>query len=197
MLKQQEQPSIHRVCAGSSFIHLKVGRWIRARIDSGADITILSSQIYESLKEKPAKVEEVTMQMADKEQELKGFIIEPLKLQLGSQTFKEKIYVAPVCDEMLLGHDLLHHLGVLLDMHSNTLVLNGEKIPVETIFKDGKPAVARVSLTKRVVVPPNSAVRLPCKMDTTLDDYYIEPGDLVMKKGILMPHIVRSSEENQ
>ena len=32
-------------------------------------------------------------------------------------------------------------------------------------------------------------------MDTTLDDYYIEPGDLVMKRGILMPHIVRSSEE--
>ena len=83
---------------------------------------------------------------------------------------------------MLLSHGLLHLLGVLLDMHSNTLVLNDEKIPVETIFKDGKPAVARVSLTKRVVVPPNSAVRLPCKMDTTLDDYYIEPGDLVMKR---------------
>ena len=87
---------------------------------------------------------------------LKGFIIEPLKLQLGSQTFKENIYIAPISDEMLLGHDLLHHLGVLLDMHSNTLVLNDEKIPVETIFKEGKPAVARVSLTKRVVVPPNS-----------------------------------------
>ena len=80
---------------------------------------------------------------------------------------------------MLLGHDLLHHLGVLLDMHSNTLALNGEKIPVETLFKDGKPLVARVSLTKRVVVSPNSAVRLPCKMDTTSDDYYIEPEDLV------------------
>ena len=69
MHKQQEQPSIHRVCSGSFFIHLKVGnRLIRARIDSGADITILSPQIYESLKEKSAKVEEVTMQMADKEQ---------------------------------------------------------------------------------------------------------------------------------
>lgn len=68
MLKKKEQPSVHRVCAGSSFIHLKVGdRGIKARIDSGADITILSSHIYESLKEKPAKVEEVTMQMADKE----------------------------------------------------------------------------------------------------------------------------------
>ena len=68
MRKQQKQPSIHRVCAGSSFVRLKVGnRWIRARIDSGADITILSSQIYESLKEKPAKVEEVTIQLADKE----------------------------------------------------------------------------------------------------------------------------------
>ena len=88
MHKQKEQPSIHRVCAGSSFIRLKVGnRWIRARIDSGADITILSSSIYESLKEKPAKVEEVTMQMADKEQVLKGFIVQPLKLQLGSQNF--------------------------------------------------------------------------------------------------------------
>ena len=82
----------------------------------------LSSHIYESLKEKPAKVEEVTMQIADKEQVLKGFIIQPFKLQLGSQTLNEKIYVAPTSDEMLLGHDLLHHLRMLLDMHSNTLV---------------------------------------------------------------------------
>ena len=32
-------------------------------------------------------------------------------------------------------------------------------------------------------------------MDTILDDYYIEPEDLVMKRGNLKPHIVRSSEE--
>lgn len=193
---EKDMTSIHLVCAGSSFVDLKVAdRWIRARLDSGAEISILSTELYKKLKEKPAKKREVVMQTADKSSVLKGFEIQPIKLQLGSHTFKEKIYVAPITDEMLLGHDLLHHLGVLIDMHSNTLILKCERIPIQTVFKNGKPAVARVTLIKRVVIPPNSAVRVPCKMDAKLKDYFIEPEEAVLKNSVLMPHIVRSSGE--
>jgi len=41
--------------------------------------------------------------------------------------------------------------------------------------RKGTPAVARVTVAKRCVVPPQSVVRLGCQMDKNLSDYYVEP----------------------
>ena len=137
--KREESVYIHQVRAGSSFVQLKVGSIdINARVDSGAEITILSSKIYEKLNNAPAKVKEVGLQMADKDTVMKGFIIQPLKMKLGNQCFSERVYVASIGDDMLLGHDLLHHLGVCLDMRTDTLILNEEQIPVTTSFNNSK-----------------------------------------------------------
>lgn len=178
--------------AGSSFVQLKVGNMnINARIDSGAEITILSSKVYEKLMKAPAKIKDVELQMAD-DTVLKGFIIQPLKMKLGNHIFKERLYVAAIGDDMLLGHDLLHHLGVCLDMQTDTLVLNDERIPIITSFKESRLVIARVSVRKRVVVPPNSVVRLTCKLNTKLqDDYCIEPVDQLK---VLMPRTVCAAE---
>ena len=161
---------------------------INARIDSGAEITILSSQIYEKLKNAPAKIKDIELQMADNDTVLKGFIIQPLKMKLGNQNFSERVHVASIGDDMLLGHDLLHHLGVCLDMRSDTLILNEDRIPITTSFKDYRLTVARVSVKKKVIVPPNSVVRVPCKMNAEMqEDYFIEPVD---KLNVLMPRTV-------
>ncbi|KAH3689756.1 hypothetical protein DPMN_194645 [Dreissena polymorpha] len=167
---------ICRVQAGSSVVQIKVSDLeLNATLDSGAEITILSSRMYEKLKKALQKVQDVVMQMADAETALRGFITAPLKMKLGSCCFKERVYVAPIVDDMLLGHDILHHHGELLDMQSYTLILDGERIPVSSSFKDGKPTVARVMLKKRVVVPPHSVVRLPCKFDSPMSsDYVVE-----------------------
>ena len=107
---QMEVVNIFAVHAGSSSVKLTVaGEYITARIDSGAEITILSQKVYDRLKRKPAKVKEVAMQMADPSAGFTGFIIKPIDIKLGNKTYKERIYVAPIGDEMLLGHDLLHH----------------------------------------------------------------------------------------
>ena len=158
--KREESVYIHQVQAGSSFVQLKVGSIdINARIDSGAEITILSSKIYEKLDTAPAKVKEVGLQMADKDTVMKGFIIQPLKMKLGNQCFSEKVYVASIGEDMLLGHDLLHHLGVCLDMRTDTLILNEEQIPVTTSFNNNTPTVARVSVKQKVMLPPNTRSR--------------------------------------
>ena len=158
--KREERVYIHQVRAGSSFVQLKVGSIdINARIDSGAEITILSSKIYEKLNKAPAKVKEVGLQMADKDTVMKGFIIQPLKMKLGNQCFSERVYVASIGDDMLLGHDLLHHLGVCLDMRTDTLILNEEQIPVTTNFNNNTPTVARVSVKQKVSLPPNTRSR--------------------------------------
>ena len=102
---------------------------IKARIDSGAEITILSSKIFEKFSKQPTIVKKVVMQMADYDAVLQGFIVKPVQMKLGSQVFKERLYVAPITDDMLLGHDILHHLGVLLDLQTDTLILKDERIP--------------------------------------------------------------------
>ena len=158
--KREESVYIHQVQAGSSFVQLKVGSIdINARIDSGAEITILSSKIYEKLNNALAKVKEVGLQMADKDTVMKGFIIQPLKMKLGNQCFSERVYVASIGDDMLLGHDLLHHLGVCLDMRTDTLILNEEQIPVTTNFNNNSLTVARGSVKHKVRLPPNTRSR--------------------------------------
>ena len=179
--------------AGSSFVQMKVGSMdINARIDSGAEINFLSSKIFEQLKKGPAKIKDVDLQMVDNDTVLKGFIIQPLKMKLGNQGFSERVYVASIGDDMLFGHDLLHHLGVCLDMQTDMLVLNGERIPITTSFKDSRLTVARMSVRKRVTVPPNSVVHLTCKLNTKIqEDYFVEPVDQLK---VWMPRTVCSAE---
>ena len=82
---------IHQVKAGSSFVQLNVGGIpVKARIDSGAEITIISSKISEKLSKQPTIVKKVVMQMADNDAVLQGFIVKPVQIQLGSQVFKER-----------------------------------------------------------------------------------------------------------
>jgi len=60
--------------------------------------------------------------MADKDNVLKGFVTRPVQMRLGSHIFKERLYVAPISDEMLLGHDIMHRLGVLHDMPADLFI---------------------------------------------------------------------------
>ena len=54
--KRKERVYVHEVGAGSSFVQLKVGNIDNnARIDSGAEITILFSRINEKLNKAPVK----------------------------------------------------------------------------------------------------------------------------------------------
>ena len=61
----------------------------------------------------------------------------------------ESIYIASIGDDMLLGHDILHHLGVRLDLRTDMLVLNEEIIMTSTSFKDSRVTVARVYIGKK------------------------------------------------
>ena len=144
-----------RICSQTRY-RLRYAARCNARTDSGAEITILSSKIYEKLNIAPAKVKEVGLQMADRDTVMKSFIIQPLKMKLGKfQCLSERVYVASIGDDMLLGCDLLHHLGVCLDMRTDTLILNEEQIPVTTSFNSNTLTVARVFVKQKVRLPPN------------------------------------------
>ncbi|KAH3834928.1 hypothetical protein DPMN_108261 [Dreissena polymorpha] len=165
-----------------------------AQLDSGAEITKISTNIYEKLKKKTSKVQDFEMKLADKDSTLKGFIIKPISMKLGSQTFKERVYVAPISNDMLFGRDLLHRLGILLDIALNTLILNGKRIPVHCTFKESAPTVARVTIIRRTVNPSNTVVRLKCAMSSKLDtDYYFQPNQDLK---LVSPRVVRKKGED-
>ncbi|KAH3821543.1 hypothetical protein DPMN_123307 [Dreissena polymorpha] len=65
-----------------------------------------------------------------------------LHVQLGKQSSREGVCVAPISDEMLLGHDLLRHFKALMICTRTCLLINGESIPLNTTFRD-KPVVAK------------------------------------------------------
>ncbi|PJE78327.1 hypothetical protein CI610_02742 [invertebrate metagenome] len=115
---------INRICASSSLVKVTVGEVpITARIDSGAEMTIISTSVFDRLRKKPKKLKDVVMHLADTESSLNGTWIAPISLKIGSSVFKESVYVAPISDEMLLGHDLLHKWGTIHDMKTDTLLI--------------------------------------------------------------------------
>ncbi|KAH3837229.1 hypothetical protein DPMN_110610 [Dreissena polymorpha] len=79
-------------------------------------------------------------------------------------------------------------------MQSDTLILDGERIPVSSSFKEGKPTVARVMLKKRVVVPPYSVVRLPCKLDAPMPSDFVVESLGTLK--VLMPRTVMAANRD-
>jgi len=63
------------------------------------------------------------------------------------------VYVAPIEDELLLGLDFLRTYGVSLDLRNETLRIDQEVIAMTTGLTHNTPAVARVKVAKRIVVP--------------------------------------------
>ncbi|KAH3777105.1 hypothetical protein DPMN_178542 [Dreissena polymorpha] len=131
------------------------------------------------------------MQPADMNSVLKGFVTQPIHVQLGKQSSMEGVCVAPISNEMLLGHDLLRHFKALIDLRSNCIWINDESIPLNTTFRD-KPVVAKVIMSKRTEVPQNSVVRVPCKLEEMLGAYNMEP---VNNLQVLMP-VIRVTKED-
>ena len=70
----------------------------------------------------------------------------------------------------LLGFDLMKHWGAVLDLKRDVLVVDEELIPVRITYGGSVPVINRVSVAKRVVVPPRSVRRVTCKMDDLLND---------------------------
>ena len=91
---------------------------------------------------------------------------------------------------MLFGVDLLTWGSAVLNIGKRTLTYNGYEITMGMHDSDGRLQVARVTVSNRRIVPPNSVVQLKCKMDEDMPDYVIEPFENLKAFG---PRVVRSA----
>ncbi|VDI20676.1 2'-phosphotransferase [Mytilus galloprovincialis] len=168
--------TVCRLRSGSVFrVPVKVqGRVCFAVVDTAAEVTLISEEVYKSLKVVPPVLKEVIMHTAGRGMQMNGFIVGPTEIQLGARVMEANIYVAPISDDMLLGFDLLREEGVALDMLEGHLKIGDEVIPMTSGAVGQVPREANVLLDKTVTVPPNSVMRVSCNLSNELSGYVVE-----------------------
>ena len=87
---------------------------IRAVVDSDAKVTIISDRVYKASKSIPNKLKDVKLLTAGRQMAMQGFIAGPVNLKIGHRWYQEKVYIAPIEQDMLIGFDILVHRGKII-----------------------------------------------------------------------------------
>ena len=151
------------------------GKSILAIVDTAAEVTIISDQVFETLGNKPKISKKVIMHAAGRDMQMNGVRLEPIEMGIGKKTYSESMYVAPIEDDMLLGLDFLLKHQANVNLGSQSLEIGNEKLSLR-VGKNNSVRVKRITVNKKIVVPAFSVLRIPCKMDSELQsDYIVEP----------------------
>ncbi|KAK3098425.1 hypothetical protein FSP39_019321 [Pinctada imbricata] len=120
---------------------------------------------------------------------MKGYLLEPVQFDVNGLVFKEAMYVAPLDDDMLIGLDFMSKHQVMVDLKESQICIQDHVVSFVNKMGDSAKAVtkAKVRLLKRSIIPPHTAVRIPCYTDQPLkaSNYLIE-SDV---KTVLVPRI--------
>ena len=149
---------------------------IKAVIDTAAEVSIISDRVYSALKPQPPPLENIVLQTADRNQKMKASVVGPISISLGSVLFEEKLHVAPIGDEMLLGLDLISKYGMDISVRESKLVIGLHEIPLfcgSKIQDASVPQVKRVTVEMTTVVPPNCVKRVPCDVEGDMNDTFM------------------------
>ena len=86
--------AVYRLSPGVYTLPMSIGGVkVQARIDSGAMISIMSTQCFERLAEKPEARERVRLILADREGETVGRFVDPVWMEIGKKKVKQSICV--------------------------------------------------------------------------------------------------------
>ena len=101
------------------------------------------------------------------------------------------LYVAPIADDFLLGLDFMIAYKVDPLISRNVLMVGGIEVPatLKWGFSGQQQGIGRVQVSKRTVVPPNSVMRMECKVDRDYEGStcLVSPG--CGKRGLAIPYI--------
>ena len=92
---------------------------------------------------------------------------------------------------MLFDVDIMREGDAIIDMGKQKFVFKGHEIMMNAGEENANPKVARVTIAKRIVIPPNSAAQVKCAMDQQMSDYVVEP---IQSEKIFGPRLVCSAE---
>ena len=147
---------------------------VKAAVDTAAEVSIISDNLYKKLKKKPPTLRHAVVNTAGRGMQMDTLIVGPVDLQIGSKFYRTELYVAPIEDDMLLGLNFMVTYKVAVDMGQSKFVINGDEFDLNSDKQAVIPVIARVSIPKRTVIPPNTLVHVNGQLDTKMENYVVE-----------------------
>ncbi|GFN88278.1 DNA damage-inducible protein 1 [Plakobranchus ocellatus] len=138
---------------------------VDAIVDTAAEITVISEEVYRRLIPKPRLSGKRRVQMAGKGQASWANLVGPVSVKVGPLSTQETIYVAQINDDMLLGVDYLDKYNAVIDFEDHTLQVQGEQIPLRTLVSDMR---SKAYLKQGCLIPPMTVRRVGCQINTPL-----------------------------
>ena len=182
-----------KATATTLVIPIKVNRTIvNAVIDSAAEVTVMSNEFASKLR-KPAHYNgSVRLQGALGEQDAIAKCARNISIQIADDTVSWDVYVADICEDFILGVDFLLHFGTKIDLSDYTFLFKNKVIPVKICRTNSMEyRVSRVIAARKYVVPPETALRIKCKLDAPFEnEYSLQPNRKFTK--VLIPNTVHS-----
>ena len=131
------------------------GKKVRALVDTGASVSLVSSKTYRQLgrKERLRPVDLHLSQADSSRMRIEGMTWLPF--QLARTRGDMKVYVAPdLCGELILGSDWLRQHKAQIRFDPVSLTLDGEEIPLGEDNCERSPVVAQADIR----LPPRTTV---------------------------------------
>ena len=151
------------------------GKNVRAVLDSGAEVSILSEKLFENLPKKPPIVGPVKLRMADGSTLTDGKRVGPVTMRIGNAWYQYYVIVAPLAEDMLFGHDILKSQPqCTMDFIRGVLYFDGQVILTAENSENSVQESTAVTTCKRITIPAGSLKRVSCKMNKCMSDYVIE-----------------------
>ncbi|KAK3792722.1 hypothetical protein RRG08_035199 [Elysia crispata] len=172
-------------------VPVRVGNiYVRAVVDTAAEVTIISTDIWDMIVPKPKAIGKRALQMAGKDHRAEALLVGPLPIKVGFLTTNEYCYVSALTDDMLLGVDFLDRHQAVVDFAEHTLTIHGSSITMNNVFPD----MVSVSSTEDMTIPPRSHVRMSCRASKSVPGLIlVEPGSYT---NIMSPRIVCGDSDN-
>ncbi|UYV73203.1 K02A2.6-like [Cordylochernes scorpioides] len=144
------------------------GRSCDMVIDTGANVTLVRTDVFQNLYPKPAEVrmKPISLQTATGERAKVHHCV-LLSIQIGSKIFQHKGYVADIMDECIIGLDVLRQFGLSIDIGQNLLRTSDEDIPLLTSQQLHNFQACRVLALEDTQVPPRSECVIKGQLETT------------------------------
>lgn len=167
---------INRVYINAVTIYVPIvvcGKSSKAVVDSGAEVTVMSESLYESLPEKTRPSLQAASQalvVADKKSRLRELGMTVVDIVIADELhFQWPVYVASIADPFLLGCDILDAKDLLVSPRQG-LLAGKTWLPCEVKRMPCVARPARVALCETITIPGNHEIVFPVRLqENTLD----------------------------
>ena len=169
----------------------------QAVVDTAAQVTLISEELLMKMSTPLPAEETVILREVGKDSTIPARIARQVPLRVGNRDFIWDMYVAPISDMCLLGLDFFKAFNGRIDLSKDLVSIGGEDIQGHIQHNQGADVqIRRVTVTKKVVVPPNSMKRTKVKVFAPPNTTLVIDAPQYQHKGLLVPYSVVTTPDD-